>query len=321
MATSATQPNNGFLSRSPFLFQLTTSRMAPQTLPVEILFGILETLRDQGDVITLKRCKSIAPEEIQLLLDSIFDIRKRHPSLDWNQGQRICQFIDRLSSTVFAERMRRLSLTTNVEGEESGGSITRRLNVILKKCTNLNYLELEMHPAAFDFIPATSMWAIPSEPDKPMDYITFKLHTLKLKGFQPFRFFRLLIEGLSGSSLRHLELSGHKNIKDDVGSAQNLVNLFKRKRNSFVNITTFELGAGCDLFLMALDMMLPDHSLFPSADVFTCSPESPNAVACAFAIAQGMCDTLTSFKWRGLNAMPVTHDSEYISTEESSLKF
>ncbi|TEB21690.1 hypothetical protein FA13DRAFT_1829913 [Coprinellus micaceus] len=255
--------------------------MTRHTLPVEILFAILETLRDHGDVRTLERCRSAAPGE----------------------GQRIRQFIDKLSSTGFAERMRRLSLTTNVEGQESGGSITRRLNFILKKRTKLNYLELEMHPAAFDFIPGTSMWAIPSEPDGPMDYVTSKLHTLELKGFQPFKFFKPLIEGLSG------KLSGHKNIKDDVGSAQNLVDLFKRKRNSFVHITAFMLGAGCDMFLMALDMMLPDLNLFPSADVFACSPESPNAVASAFAVARGMGDTLTSFKWRSLNAMPGTHDT------------
>jgi hypothetical protein len=71
--------------------------MAPHTLPVEILFAILETLRDHGDVRTLERCRSTAPGEVQRLLDSIIDIRKRCPSLDWNQGQRIRQFIDKLS--------------------------------------------------------------------------------------------------------------------------------------------------------------------------------------------------------------------------------
>ena len=138
-----------------------------QAFPPEIFFQIFDILHDQGDVTTLKRCKFIAPAVVQGHVDSIFDITKRHPTLHWNQGQRIRQFVKKIqTSTGFATDMKRLSLTTNVGTLESGGAITRRLDLILTHCTNLTYLELEMNPAAKDFIPPTSLWAMPSSSDE-----------------------------------------------------------------------------------------------------------------------------------------------------------
>lgn len=294
--------------------------MATQALPFDVVSTVLEVLRDQGDMVTLEQCRLIAPEEVQRLPESVFDIMEMDPLLIWNQGKRISQFVDRPSSTSFAEGTRRVHLTTNIGDQNNGWSITMHLHEILKDCTNLNYLEVEMNPTAFDFIRTTSMWGLPFEPPESKDYVTSRLSTLKLKGFQPFAYFKLLVEGLSGSSLHHFELSGHKHLRADVGPAQNLVDLFKRKQKAFVNVTTLELGAGCDMFLMALEMMLPDLNLFPSASIFTCSPESANAVACAFAIARGMGDTLTRFEWRGLNAMPGDHNSAYLPTQKSNSK-